>query len=53
MQRREFLTVTGAVLVQRRTGGRAVRRSTDSETALQEPALSPEVFSRRLARARR
>jgi Xaa-Pro dipeptidase len=44
MERREFLTVTGATLVASavgRTGGRAIR---------QAPSLGPEVFARRLDR---
>src|SRR5947207_4343405 len=52
MQRREFVTVAGAALVRRRSGGRAIGGSAGSETtAPQDPGLSPEVFSRRIARA--
>jgi len=61
MQRREFVAVTAVALAlaRGRLGGRAVRRSALSQTAnppsrltaLQEPSLAPEVFSRRLARA--
>ncbi len=61
MQRREFLTATGAVLVPRRTVGQSDRRTErryhspavrqSDRPTLQEPSLAPEVFSRRLARA--
>src|ERR1700674_5145441 len=51
MERREFLTVAGGVLVSGRSGGQAVRRSRALESARQEPSLSPAVFSRRIERA--
>src|SRR2546426_8565364 len=60
MERREFVAVAGGALVSSRIGGWADRRierdAHYSSTGLpaypaQEPALSPEVFSRRLARA--
>src|SRR2546426_9319268 len=60
MERREFVAVAGGALVSSRIGGWADRRierdahySPNRLTAYpaQEPALSPEVFSRRLARA--
>ncbi len=56
MERRAFLTVAGAVTVLGRSGGQADRRtatatSAEAETALQEPALGPEVFARRIGRA--
>ena len=55
MERRDFVTVAGAALVLGRTGGlvdgRSVRPS-ERPTALQEPSLPPEVFARRLDRAR-
>jgi Xaa-Pro dipeptidase len=55
MERRDFVTVAGATLVLGRTGGLADWRSvrpSEGPTALQEPSLSPEVFARRLERAR-
>src|SRR3989441_792450 len=60
MERREFVAVAGGALVSSRIGGWADRRierdahySPNRLTAYpaQEPALAPEVFSRRLARA--
>src|SRR5881397_3673182 len=59
MQRREFVSVAGALVLaatQGRKDGRGWRRrsvlpSFRPSIVSQEPALSPEVFSRRLARA--
>src|SRR3989449_10576452 len=60
MERREFVAVAGGALVSSRIGGWADRRierdahySPNRLTAYpaQEPALSPDVFARRLARA--
>ena len=48
MQRREFLTVTGAALVLGRTGGRADGRT--GRTSGQTPTLGPDVFARRIER---
>jgi len=63
MQRRDFVTVAGGMLMLGRTGGLVDRRSAnaterptarppDRPSAVQEPSLSPAVFSRRLERAR-
>src|SRR5947208_673103 len=63
MQRRDFVTAAGGMLMLGRTGGLADRRSVnaterptarppDRLSAFQEPSLSPEVFARRLERAR-
>jgi len=63
MERRDFVTAAGATLVLGRTGGLVDGRSEhpseqltasppDRPTALQEPSLPPEVFARRLERAR-
>ncbi len=55
MQRREFVTIAGGTLALGRTDGPADGRSarpSERPTALQNPALSPEVFARRLERAR-
>ena len=59
MQRREFVSVAGALVLAATEGrkdgrgwrGRSVLPSFRPSVASQEPALSPEVFSRRLARA--
>src|SRR3989441_7682472 len=64
MERREFLTVAGAVAGAYRTRNAEVERRNRASTpqfrvprsafdvqSAQEPSLSPEVFSRRLARA--
>ena len=48
MERREFLTVTGAALVLGRTGGRADGRT--GRASGQTPTLGPEVFARRIER---
>src|SRR5436190_7778584 len=63
MQRRDFVTAAGGMLMLGRTGGLADQRSAnaterptarppDRLSAFQEPSLSPEVFARRLERAR-
>src|SRR5256886_16669344 len=63
MQRRDFVPAAGGRLRRGRTGGLAARRSAnaperpparppDRLSAFQEPSLSPEVFARRLERAR-
>src|SRR6266576_6141313 len=63
MQRRDFVTAAGGMLMLGRTGGLADRRSAnatarptarppDRLSAFQEPSLGPEVFQRRLERAR-
>src|SRR2546427_5106266 len=59
MQRREFVSVAGALVLAATEGrkdgrgwrGRSVLPSFRPSVASQEPALSPEVFSRRIARA--
>jgi Xaa-Pro dipeptidase len=57
MERREFVTAMGSAVMVGRTGGEAVGaplRPPDRPTArsLQQPALGPEVFARRLDRLR-
>src|ERR1700704_1570582 len=63
MERRAFVNAAGAALVLGRTGGvvdgrselpseRPTARPPDRLSAFQEPSLSPEVFARRLERAR-
>src|SRR6267378_7678186 len=63
MERRAFVNAAGAALVLGRTGGLVDRRSErpserptarppDRLSAFQDPSLSPEVFARRLERAR-
>jgi len=63
MERREFVNAAGAALVLGRTGGlvdgrserpseRPTARPPDRLSAFQEPSMSPEVFARRLERAR-
>ena len=49
MERREFLSVTGAALAFGRTGGRPVGRTAG---VAQAPSLGPEVFARRIERLR-
>src|SRR2546430_12504930 len=62
MQRRDFVTAAGGMLMLGRTGGLADRRSAnaterptarppDRLSAFQEPSLSPEVSARRLEQA--
>src|SRR5690348_1651568 len=50
MQRREFVAVAGAIAGQYQT--RNAERGTRNGIPGQEPSLSPEVFARRLDRAR-
>src|SRR5437763_7963148 len=56
MQRREFFAVAGAVAAQYQTrnrrSGRLFRVPPSGSRVTQEPSLSPEVFARRLDRAR-
>ena len=54
MERREFVTAVGAVMVPWRSGGQGVRRTitTARPPVPQDPALPPEVFARRLERLR-
>ena len=51
MQRREFLAATGVVLVTGRSGPSRTAQPPHRLPDIQEPSLSPAVFSRRIERA--